>query len=61
MGLGEDEVMTYRLAGGPLWNSCWQLLDDEEKVEVRATMRREALAACKKGAEESLEVVKKRL
>jgi hypothetical protein len=56
MGLGEDEVMTYRLAGGPLWNSCWQLLDEEEKVEVRATMRREALAACKKGAEESLEV-----
>jgi hypothetical protein len=38
MGMGEDEVMTYRLGGGPLWYSCWTLLDDREKVDARATM-----------------------
>ncbi len=40
MGMGEDEAMTYRLGGGPLWYACWTLLDDSKKVEARGTMRR---------------------
>ena len=61
MGMGEDEVMTYRLGGGALWYSCWELLEDAEKIEARGTMTREALASRKKGALESEKVVKKRL
>ena len=41
--------MTYTLGDGDLWNSCWELLEDEEKIEARATMRREALASHEKG------------
>ena len=52
MGLRGDEVMTYRLGGGPLWYSCWVLLDEGEKQEARARMRGEARAACKKSGGE---------
>jgi hypothetical protein len=45
--------MTYRLTGEWLFYSCWELLDQDEKVEARATMREEALTMKEKGADVS--------
>ena len=50
MGMRADEAMAYRLRGGKLWHSCWQLLQDDEKIEARATMRREALTSQKEAS-----------
>ena len=55
MGMGEDEVMTYRLGGGPLWYSFWELLEDEEKIEARAAMRRAKKEGADLGQAESTE------
>ena len=52
MGMTDDGVMTYRLGGGGLWYSCWELLDEDEKAEARGTMRREALDADSLGKSE---------
>ena len=48
LGKGNTYV-TYRLGGGALWNSSWEFLEDEEKIEVRTTMHRETLVVSQKG------------
>ena len=34
MGMHEEEVMTYRLGGGPLWYSCWGFLRTKKRLNL---------------------------
>jgi hypothetical protein len=61
MGMREDEIMTWRLGGGGLWEACWELFDKDEKVAAREEIRGEALAQRKKGAVESKKTIQGRL
>jgi hypothetical protein len=51
MGMRQDEIMTYRLGGGNLWEACWELFDEHDKTAAREAIRRAALEVNKKGAD----------
>jgi hypothetical protein len=57
----DSEVMNYRLGGGSAWYVFWGILTVQEKDAAWALVCLEALAARKRGAVESANVVKQRL
>jgi hypothetical protein len=61
MRMGEDGVMSWRLDGGSLWDTCWELFDEIDKIEARQEIRRTVLEARKKDVVESEKNVKERL